>query len=48
MRSVFGNPAYADVQTNLMQEVARQRKAVKEPEKENPEAFGRQPKDQQK
>ena len=41
MRSVFGNPAYADVQTNLLQEVFRQRKELMEPDKEDPKAFGR-------
>ena len=42
MRSVFGDPAYAAVQTNLMQEVFRQRKELKEPDKDDPRAFGRQ------
>ena len=42
MRSVFGDPAYATVQTNLMQEVFRQRKELKEPDKDDPRAFGRQ------
>jgi len=41
MRSVFGNPAYADVQTNLLQEIFRQRKELMEPDKEDPRAFGR-------
>ena len=40
MRSVFGNPAYAEVQTNLMREVFRQRTALKEPEQDDPKAFG--------
>ena len=40
MRSVFGNPAYANVQTNLMQEVFRQRAELKEPDKDDPKAFG--------
>ena len=44
MRSVFGDPAYADVQTNLMREVFRQRKELKEPDNDDPKAFGRQPK----
>jgi Domain of unknown function (DUF4976) len=44
MRSVFGNPAYADVQTNLMREVFRQRKELKEPDKDDPKAYGLQPK----
>ena len=41
MRSVFGNPAYAEVQTSLMQEVFRQRAALKEPANDDPKAFGR-------
>jgi arylsulfatase A-like enzyme len=41
MRSVFGDPAYADVQTNLMQEVARLRIQLKEPPKDDPKAFGK-------
>jgi len=45
MRSVFGNPAYAGEQTRLMQEVFRQRTELKEPEKDDPKSFGRQPKD---
>jgi arylsulfatase A-like enzyme len=40
MRSVFGDPAYAEVQTNLMQEVFRQRMQLKEPDQDNPMAFG--------
>ncbi len=44
MRSVFGDPAYAEVQTNLMQEVFRQRSQLKEPDKDDPKAFGQQPK----
>ena len=40
MRSVFGDPAYAEVQTNLMQEVFRQRTRLKEPAKDDPIAFG--------
>ncbi len=44
MRSVFGDPTYSDVQTNLMQEVFRQRSQLKEPDKDDPKAFGRQPK----
>jgi hypothetical protein len=42
MRSVFGNPAYADVQTNLMQEVVRLRGKFNEPAKDDPKAFGPQ------
>ena len=41
MRSVFGDPAYADVQTNLMQEVFRLRTELKEPAQDDPKAFGR-------
>jgi len=44
MHSVFGNPAYADEQTNLMRAVCRQRAELKEPEQDDPRAFGRQPK----
>jgi arylsulfatase A-like enzyme len=44
MRSVFGDPAYANVQTNLMQEVFRQRAALKEPAQDDPRAYGAQPK----
>ncbi len=40
IKSVFGNPAYADVQTNLMQEVFRQRAALKEPAQDEPKAYG--------
>ncbi len=44
MRSVFGEPAYAEVQTNLMQEVVRQRQVLKEPDVEDPKVFGQTPK----
>jgi hypothetical protein len=40
LHSVFGDPAYSQVQTNLMAEVARQRKQLKEPAKDEPVAFG--------
>ena len=40
MRSVFGDPTYAELQTNLMQEVFRQRTLLKEPDKDDPIAFG--------
>ena len=46
MHSVFGDPAYADIQTNLLQEVARQRVELKEPAKDDPKAFGPQPKEE--
>jgi len=41
MRSVFGDPAYAEVQTNLMREVFRLRTELKEPAQDDPKAFGR-------
>lgn len=47
MTSVFGDPAYAEVQTNLMQEVFRQRKQLKKPDTDDPKAYGRQPKNHQ-
>ena len=40
MRSVFGDPHYADVQAALMHEVARQRILLKEPTKDDPASFG--------
>lgn len=40
MTSVFGNPAYAAVQAQLLQEVQRQRLELKEPAKDDPKAFG--------
>lgn len=43
MKSVLGDPAYAVVQTNLMQEVFRQRTLLKEPAKDDPKAFGNVP-----
>lgn len=43
MKSVFGDAAYATVQTNLMQEVFRQREILKEPAKDDPKAYGRPP-----
>jgi arylsulfatase A-like enzyme len=44
MTSVFGDPAYAGVQTNLLAEVSRLRKELKEPDKDDPRAYGgRQP-----
>lgn len=44
MKSVFGDPAYAEIKRNLMQEVFRQRKELKEPDKEDPNVFGQRPK----
>jgi arylsulfatase A-like enzyme len=43
MKSVFDDPAYAGVRTNLMQEVTRLRAELKEPEHDDPAAFGWQP-----
>ena len=43
MRSVFGDPAFASTQATLMDEVARQRARLKEPEKDDPKAYGKQP-----
>ena len=40
MRSVFGDPTYARVQADLMKEVVRQRTQLKEPEKDDPKAYG--------
>jgi len=40
MKSVFGDPAYAAVQTNLMQEVTRLRQELKEPAQDYPKAYG--------
>jgi len=39
MRSVFGSPAFADVQTKLMQKVSRLRTQFKEPAQDDPKAF---------
>ncbi|HEY3861314.1 MAG TPA: sulfatase [Verrucomicrobiae bacterium] len=44
MRSVFGDPAYADTQSKLMAEVARLRTELKEPAHDDPKAYGNQPK----
>jgi arylsulfatase A-like enzyme len=44
MKSVFGEPAYAETQTNLVKEVFRLRTQLKEPATDNPKAFGRAPK----
>jgi arylsulfatase A-like enzyme len=41
MRSVYGEPAYAEVQTNLMQEVFRLRDELKEPAHVDPKSFGK-------
>lgn len=40
MKSVFNDPAYADIQTNLIREVSRQRAALKEPATDEPQAYG--------
>jgi arylsulfatase A-like enzyme len=44
MRSVFGESAYAEAQANLMRELTRERAELKEPEKDDPKAYGLQPK----
>ncbi len=44
MHSVFGDPGYAAVQTNLMQETFRLRKELKEPYQDDPKVFGNPPK----
>lgn len=41
MRNVFGEPAYAAVQTNLLEEVSHLRTKLKEPPTDDPKAFGR-------
>ncbi len=40
MKNVFGNPTYAEAQTNLLQEVTRLRKELKVPAKDDPKAYG--------
>lgn len=40
MKSVFGEPTYAQVQTNLMQELSRLRTELKEPTNDYPKAYG--------
>ncbi len=40
MKSVFGDPAYAAVQDQLLREVQRQRQVLKEPAQDDPKAFG--------
>ena len=40
LQSVFADPAYATVQTNLMQEVNRLRNQLKESSQDEPKAFG--------
>ena len=40
MRNIYGDPAYARIQTNLVQEVFRQRMELKEPAQDDPRAFG--------
>jgi len=40
MKSIFGDPAYADVQKDLLNEVTRLRKEFKEPETDDPRAYG--------
>jgi arylsulfatase A-like enzyme len=41
MRSVFGDPAYAAAQTNLMQELWLLRQELKVPAQDDPKAYGR-------
>ena len=43
MKSVFGDPAYAGVRENLLNEVGRLRKEFKEPETDDPRAYGGPP-----
>jgi arylsulfatase A-like enzyme len=40
MKSIFGDPAYAEAQTNLIKEVSRLRQEFKEPAQDDPRAFG--------
>ena len=40
MKSVFGDPAYAEVQANLMKQVVQLRKDLKEPDKDDSRAHG--------
>ena len=40
MKSVFGDPSYAGVQTNLVNQVTELRQEMKEPEKDDPKAYG--------
>lgn len=40
MKSVFGDPAYTQVQADLMKQVIQLRKELKEPPKDDPKAFG--------
>jgi arylsulfatase A-like enzyme len=41
MRSVFGDPDYAEVQAGLMRDVTRLRTELKEPAENDPKAYGR-------
>jgi arylsulfatase A-like enzyme len=43
MKSVFGDPAYADIQARLLKQVTQLRAEVKEPARDDPKAFGLQP-----
>jgi arylsulfatase A-like enzyme len=40
MRSVFGNPAYVEVQAGLMRKVSQLRAELKEPDQDDPKAYG--------
>jgi arylsulfatase A-like enzyme len=42
LKSVFGDPAYGQVQSNLLQQVAQMRTDLKEPAKDDPKAHGPQ------
>ena len=44
MRNVLSDPAYAAVGSNLIAEVTRLRAELKEPEHDDPKAYGNQPK----
>jgi arylsulfatase A-like enzyme len=44
MKSVFGDPAYAGVQADLMKELLKQQQLLKEPAKDDPRAYGKTPK----
>ena len=41
MRDVFGDPAFANVRSNLLHELSRQRIEFKEPAHDDPKAYGR-------
>ena len=41
MKSIFGDPAYADIQASLMKEVSLQRDLLKVPAQDDPRAYGK-------